>query len=109
MQRVPTGQRAVTWREIVIREHRLAQLKRRIEQFRDDGTAPSFCANARWYGYGGSAVGLRDEIARLVGPAARPDDPLLGSDAALETVNATLRALLPPCRDCDCSRLTGLG
>lgn len=105
MQRPPGNARRLSWREIVIREHRLAQLKRRIELIRDDGRAVSFCANTLWYGSGGRDPGLRDEIARLVGPDARPDDPILGTHDALETVSTTLRALLPPCRGCDCSRL----
>ncbi|HEY8602399.1 MAG TPA: hypothetical protein VIL85_28515 [Thermomicrobiales bacterium] len=94
----------VTWRELVVREHRLAQLKRRIGFLRDDGIAPSFCANDHWYGTG-TAPGLRDQIVLLVGPAARPDDPILGTDAALAVAGETLRALLPPCRGCACHRL----
>ncbi len=102
MQPASNSARQVSWREIVIREHRLAQLKRRIELIRDDGKAAVFCANALWYGPDSSQPGLRDEVARLVGPDARPDDPLLGSAEALATVNTTLRALLPPCRGCEC-------
>ena len=108
MQRPSLTPRPLTWREIVIREHRLAQLKRRIELARDNGKAATFCANALWYGHNGRDPGLRDEIARLVGPEARPDDPILGTSAALETVSTTLRALLSPCRGCDCARLIGL-
>ena len=97
-------QHQVTWRELAIREHRLAQLKRRAELVRDDGKAHSFCAGDRWYGTG-TAEGLRDRLALLVGPLARPDDPILGTDAALEVASTTVRALLPPCRNCSCQRL----
>ena len=72
-------QHQVTWRELAIREHRLAQLKRRAELIRDDGKALSFCASDHWYGKG-TAEGLRDRLALLVGPQARPDDPILGTD-----------------------------
>lgn len=96
----------VTWRELAIREHRLAQLKRRIELTRDDGAAPVFCANEHWYGPGADP-GLRDRLAALVGPGARPEDLILGTDAALEVAGATLRALLPPCRGCACHHLDG--
>ncbi len=94
----------VTWRELAIREHRLAQLKRRAELIRDDSKAPSFCASDHWYGKG-ATEGLRDRLAGLVGPLARPDDPILGTDAALEVASTTVRALLPPCRNCGCQRL----
>lgn len=93
-----------TWRELAIREHRLAQLKRRAELVRDDGQTPSFCAGDHWYGIG-AGDGLRDRLTGPVGPTARPDDPLLGTDAALEVASTTVRALLPPCRNCGCHRL----
>lgn len=97
-------QHQVTWRELAIREHRLAQLKRRAELIRDDGKALSFCASDHWYGKG-TAEGLRDRLALLVGPQARPDDPILGTTAALDVASTTVRALLPPCRNCGCHRL----
>jgi hypothetical protein len=97
-------QHQVTWRELAIREHRLAQLKRRAELIRDDGKTLAFCASDHWYGKG-TAEGLRDRLALLVGPLARPDDPILGTDAALEVARTTVRALLPPCRNCNCHRL----
>lgn len=92
----------VTWAELVIREHRLAQLKRRVELARDDGTAPSFCADAHWFGKGDRLPGLRSRLELLVGPASRTDDPILRTQAALDVATATLRALLPPCRGCGC-------
>lgn len=100
-------QHQVTWRELAIREHRLAQLKRRAELVRDDGKSPSFCASDYWYGTG-AAEGLRNRLAGLVGPPARPDDPILGTAAALEVASATIRALLPPCRNCGCHRLDAI-
>jgi hypothetical protein len=106
MQEQFVREHGITWRELAIREHRLAQLKRRVEQVRDDGTAPAFCANDHWYGRDGKP-GLRDPIARLVGPQARPDDPILGTGAALTAAAATLRSLLPPCRGCGCADLEG--
>lgn len=95
-----------TWRELAIRDLRLVHLKRRIEMVRDGGSAPDFCANDYWYGRDGQA-GFRDDVARLVGPQARPDDPILGTSAALHAASAFLRGLLPPCRGCDCANLTG--
>lgn len=100
-------QHRVTWRELAIREYRLAQLKRRAELVRDDGKAPTFCASDYWYGTS-TTEGLRDRLAGLVGPMARQDDPILGTDAALEVASATVRALLPPCRNCGCHRLDAL-
>jgi hypothetical protein len=100
-------QHRVTWRELAIRDHRLAQLKRRAELVRDNGVSPSFCASDHWYGKG-AADGLRDRLAGLVGPLARADDPILGTDAALEVASATVRALLPPCRNCSCHRLDAM-
>ena len=97
----------VTWRELVCREHRLAQLKRRVTLVRDTGEAPSFCANAHWYGGGGQQPGFNQTLLRLVGEAARREDPLLGSHAAYEVAAATLRGLLPPCRHCACVRPAG--
>jgi hypothetical protein len=107
MQEPFVHEQGITWRELAIRDHRLAQFKRRVEWVRDDGTAPSFCANDHWYGRAGR-LGLRDQLARLVGPQARPDDPILGTGAALVAAGATLRLLLPPCRDCACADLTNL-
>ncbi len=100
-------QHQVTWRELAIREHRLAQLRRRAELVRDGDTALSFCASDHWYGKG-AAEGLRDRLAGLVGPLARPDDPILGTDAALAVASTTIRALLPPCRNCGCHRLDAI-
>ena len=96
----------ITWRELVCREHRLAQLKRRVTLVRDTG-ASSFCATAHWYGTGGQQPGLNQALLRLVGEAARRDDPVLGSHAAYEVAAATLRGLLPPCRNCTCVRPAG--
>lgn len=95
---------AVTWRDLVVREHKLAWLKRRAELVRDDGSAPSFCAGDHWYGARGRP-GLRDRLAELVGPAARPDEPVLGTAAALTIAGTTLRAALPPCRGCGCGHV----
>ncbi len=95
-------QHKVTWAELVIREHRLAQVKRRVEMARDDGVAPSYCANAHWYGYGKQAPVIQARLASLIGPGARPDEPILGTQAALDVATATLRSLLPPCRGCGC-------
>lgn len=97
----------VTWRELVCREHRLAQLKRRVTLVRDTGAAPSFCANAHWYGAAGHRPGLKEELARLVGEDARRVDPVLGTHLAYEVAVATLRGLLPPCRNCACARPAG--
>ena len=102
MQEQFVRQHSVTWAELVIREHRLAQLKRRAELARDDGTAVSFCANAHWYGDGDRAPGLQVRLQRLVGPAVRPGEPVLGTQAALDVAAAILRAILPPCRGCSC-------
>ena len=97
----------VTRRELVCREHRLAQLKRRVTLVRDTGEAPSFCANAHWYGGSSQQPGFNQALLRLVGEAARREDPLLGSHAAYEVAAATLRGLLPPCRHCACVRPAG--
>jgi hypothetical protein len=102
MQEQFVRQHSVTWAELVIREHRLAQLKRRAELARDDGTAASFCANAHWYGDGDRAPGLQVRLARLIGPGARPGEPVLGTQAALDMASTILRAILPPCRGCTC-------
>lgn len=91
-----------TWRALVCREIRLAHLKRRVQLVRDDPAAPSFCANAHWYGYGGHEPGFKAQLAGLVGEGARPGDPILGTRAAYEVAAETLRALLPPCRNCGC-------
>ncbi len=104
-QDAPLVRREVTWRELAIRAPRLAQLKRRIELVRDDGRVPSFCANDHWYGDRPAAPGFRGQLAGLVGPDARPDDPILGTHAAYEVAAALLRALLPPCRECGCLTL----
>jgi hypothetical protein len=109
MQQRLVRQHKVTWAELVIREHRLAQLKRRVELARDDGIAPSYCANAHWYGKGDREPGLQARLARLLGPEARPDDPVLGTQAALDVATATLRALLPPCRGCGCLARRAMG
>lgn len=97
-------QHRVTWAELVIREHRLAQLKRRAELARDDGVAASFCANDQWYGDGSRGLGLLVRLERLVGPTSRPGESILGTQAALDVAAATLRAMLPPCRNCLCLR-----
>jgi hypothetical protein len=92
----------VTWAELVIREHRLAHVKRRVEMARDDGIAPSYCANDHWFGCGGRVPGIQAQLSRLLGPESRPDDPVLGTQAALDVANTTLRAQLSPCRGCGC-------
>ena len=97
----------VTRRELVCREHRLSQLKRRVTLVPDTGVAPSFCASAHWYGAAGQQPGLNQALLRLVGEAARRDDPVLGSHTAYEVAAATLRGLLPPCRHCACVRPAG--
>ena len=102
MQEQFVRQHRVTWAELVIREQRLARLKRRAELARDDGVAASFCANDHWYGDGGRVPGLRVRLERLVGPTSRPGEPILGTQAALDVAAAVLRAMLPPCRGCNC-------
>lgn len=86
----PDGHR-LTWDELVAREPRLAELRRRIAAVR---AGPDFCANHLWYG----RRGFKAEMAGLVGMHAESDDAALGTAAAYDVAYHTLYELLPDCR-----------
>lgn len=55
------------------------------------------CGNTLWL------TRLKGAVAELVGPLRRPSHPILSTPAALETVTAHLRQLMPRCpRKCRC-------
>ena len=63
----------LTWNDLVSREPRLSDLRRRVEEVTDDGSGESFCANYFWYG-AARKEGFKGEMSRLVGHGIG-DDP----------------------------------
>jgi hypothetical protein len=123
----------LTWNDLVQREPRLADLRRRVEQIIDDGRDESFCASLYWYG-AAYREGFKGELIRLVGSCRGDDeedddpdadavdgltfinaatvrprglsDPVLGSSEAYDVAYHTLYDLLPDCRGrCRCVTL----
>lgn len=90
----------VTWDALVAAEPRLEQLLARARATRDDGSAPSFCANDVWYGHAGHP-GLKPVLARLVGWNAVGGD-LIRSEKAYDVAYETVYDALPDCRACWC-------
>lgn len=86
----------LTWRELVRREPRLAELLREAKAV--DDSDPHFCANLVWYGRGG----LKERLCRLVGWEAEKDDPVLRTPEAYDLAYEKIYNALPDCRDCDC-------
>ena len=90
----------VTWGAVVALEPRLGALLREIRAVRRVGER--FCANARWYGYGGIEHGFKDRMSRLVGWERRCGPPLLTTQRAYDVAYDTLYRALPDCRRCGC-------
>jgi hypothetical protein len=93
-------ERPPTWEELVDLEPRLLALVR--SALETDGSRPDFCANARWYGYGGQR-GLKPRLLMLVGHDAAPfAPPLLRTRAAYDVAYHTVYEALPNCKRCGC-------
>jgi hypothetical protein len=97
-----TTAHTLTWRELVRREPRLAELLQEARTV--DDSDPHFCANAVWYGYNGYA-GLKGRLCQLVGWDADTDDPILRTPEAYDLAYDTIYDALPPCRHCGCLRI----
>ena len=91
-----------TWGELVEAEPRLEALLQRARCIEDDGTQPSFCANAYWYGWRPSENSFREFLIRLVGWEAESADPRLKTSAAYDAVYDKIYNALPDCRNCIC-------
>ncbi len=95
---------ALSWQRILEEEPMLKELRRELKRVKDDGSAPSFCANAVWFGYRlnrPAERSPRDKVRALAGWSAR--NPTLRSQSAYTIAYEKLYALLPDCRDCSCA------
>lgn len=88
----------MAWPELVKAEPRLAELERDLAAMKDDG-GPTYCANARWFGYG-DGFSYRRALCSLVGWTA--ENPALRTRAAYDLAYKYLYDLLPGCRGCMC-------
>lgn len=86
----------VTWGWLARRLPALARLRAEARAIRDDGTAPTFCANDIWYD------DFKPRLSSLVGWGAESDDPLLQSSTAYDIAYDLIYDELPPCRNCGC-------
>jgi hypothetical protein len=88
-------QAAPTFEQLAELEPRLLDL---LTEARTCPRTRGFCANARWYGYGGfQGRGLKARLLRLVG-WHRPDaHEVLSSCAAYEVAYDTVFGALPDC------------
>ncbi len=86
-----------SWAELVELEPKLADLLKLAENYPKD--SPSFCANAAWYGYGGTPS-LKDALCKLIGWDRQSKDPtgVLGSEAAYDVAYDVLWESLPDCQ-----------
>jgi Meiotically Up-regulated Gene 113 (MUG113) protein len=91
----------------VILEPRLIEVFVRAASVVDDGSAPYFCANETFFGYGDARASIKHAIVELVGwsaPWSSHSD--LKTEAAYDTVYERIYEALPDCRDCGCVRLS---
>lgn len=100
---------AIAKRERLDRFDRLAKIEPELKRLLDeakatDGSAPMFCANSVWYGYGGHP-GLKPRLRRLVGwESGLPKGHELRSSKAYDTAYLTIYEALPDCSgDCLCA------
>ena len=80
----------LTLDDLIAREPRLADLRRRV---RAERGGPGYCANEAWYG----PKGYRREVIALVGNLSESDDAALRTSAAYDAAYQTLYRLLPDC------------
>jgi hypothetical protein len=90
----------ITWDELVKLEPELDRLYRKIHAIKDPG-GRTFCANARWYGYGGHPS-LKAVMVYLVGCEGAARDPRLRTSEAYNIAYTRLYNALPDCRNCMC-------
>src|SRR5688500_1649580 len=91
---------SATWAALTAAEPRLVGLLREIRGVRR--TAPSFCANRVWYGYGNPHAGYKARMSALVGWGRRGGPPVLTTQRAYDVAYDTLYRALPNCRRCGC-------
>jgi len=102
---------APTFKDLCALDPRILTLHRAILAIQDDGRAPSFCANALWYGWGNrdeQPFSFKEDLCEIVGfpmPGEVRAHPFLATSEAYEMVTANLYAALPPCRNCRCIAL----
>lgn len=91
------------WEDLVRIEPRLGEMLKEIQSIKDDGTAPSFCANAQWYRSPGEGEdSFKDRLVAMAGWHAQSSDPEIRSDLAYNVAYEKLYEALPNCRNCGC-------
>lgn len=83
-------QKRLTLDELIEREPRLAELRRRVQA---EPGGRGYCANEAWYG----PKGYRREVISLVGNISDSDDAAMRTAAAYDTAYQTLYHMLPDC------------
>jgi hypothetical protein len=92
----------ITWSQLCKIEPRLKTLYNNIKEIKDSG-GPYFCALEVWYGWH-NKHSFKQQLCALVGWHAEKDDHILRSSVAYDLAYHKCFNILPPCRNCLCTK-----